>query len=347
MSGGRYPSSQSSGSEASSLLFQRVVDQGFRRWLLYLLPVVLMLGVGVRAAQAKTPEFQSAGRMSATSNPLVEETEVRGSEIRLFESPAAGTARLINEQLSTDVFVDDVAERAGLTEFIEIGLIDRDVIRRQVGASESGENVLTVGASWGDAETSYLLVDATINGYLDYVESIVVQDSDDAIEFWTAVRDDAEARVAAAETALVSLLDSLPTVREGAERAIEDQLVIQRFNDAVTLAESNVTDAQTAIEQAELSKIQLRSEAGRQLRIIDQPNVPFAPESNMMDRLLLVVVFTMLGVIISIAAMVAATLLDRSVRLPAQLRSVGADDTIVVLPKMKSIRDLPSQSESA
>ncbi len=67
-------------------------------------------------------------------------------------------------------------------------VITLDVIRQQVFASPQGENLLSVRAAWGDPETAYLLVEATVNGYLDLLAETVALDSVEAIDFWTEVR---------------------------------------------------------------------------------------------------------------------------------------------------------------
>ena len=89
----------------------RLVDQFFRRWFWYVLPVVLLAFVGVRAANNVSQQYVSKGTFSASENPLVATPEVRGTTIGQFEAPASGIARLINEQLRSDAFVDVVVER--------------------------------------------------------------------------------------------------------------------------------------------------------------------------------------------------------------------------------------------
>ena len=133
-------------------LTARLVDQFFRRWIWYVIPVVLLSAVGVRAAGNVAEPYEASGTLSASANPLVETPEVRGTSIGAFEPPAAGITRLINEQLRSDAFVEIVADGAGLRAALQSGEITPDLIRRQVGASAEGENLLSVQASWSDPD---------------------------------------------------------------------------------------------------------------------------------------------------------------------------------------------------
>jgi len=315
----------------------RVVDQFFRRWPLYVLPFLLFVAVGVLTALGAEEEYRSFATVSASSNPLVESTPVRGNTIDQFETPAQGTARLISERLATDVFVDDVATRAGLLEAIEAGLIDRDVMRSQIFAGVRGNNVLEVNAVWTDPDTALLLVDSTVNAYLDYVLEVVSADSVEAIELLTEIRSSTEVRVAAAETDLDAYLQANPgPLDPEAERPIDQQLTIQRLNDALIAANSAFQDIDDQISAAELTAQRARSDAGRQIRILDAPQAPFAPEPMRMDQLVTMLMFTILGAVVCGTALLIVTAMDGSLRLRSQLEEATRSDAIAVIPKLKS-----------
>ena len=92
-----------------------------------------------------------------------------------------------------------MAARVGLADALENGVITRDELRGRIGAGAIGNNNLTINATWDDPETAFRLVDATIQGYSDYIVEVATVDSTEAVQFWTTRLDEAEAERAAAE----------------------------------------------------------------------------------------------------------------------------------------------------
>jgi capsular polysaccharide biosynthesis protein len=99
-----------------------------------------------------------------------------------------------------------------------------------------------------------------------------------------------------------------------------------------------VDDAQGEIDRAQLNVEQAQSEAGRQLRIIDAPRVPTAPQSNTIKRLVTMFLFTLLGVLISLAALITTTVLDRSIRSRTQLaKALQSTNVTASIPELRSL----------
>ena len=315
----------------------RLLDHFFRRAILYVLPVVLFVGIGVYTAGNQQDSYVSQGKLSASSNPLVGRTDIRTTELTFAESAAAGSARLINEQLNTDAFIDAVAARSGLSRLVEDGVIERDAIRRQVSAREQGRNVFAVSARWGDPQTAFLLVQSTIDAYIDYIDEILVGDSTDAVEFLESQLDDAEARVAAADNELQDFVRLLPPLTTGA-RPEEVTLELNRLSDSVREAQSVVAETQRQIDLAELSVDQAQSAAGRQLRMVDSPLPALEPESSLVQRLIMVVVFTVMGLLLALTVLVLSAALDRTVRTQRQLSRVAGCDVVVSVPQLRKRR---------
>ena len=317
----------------------RLVDQFFRRWFWYALPVVLLMAVGVRASQNVQEPFISSGTLSASENPLVATPEVRGTSIGQFEPPASGIARLINEQLRSDSFVEIVAERAGLAAALDSEAITLDVIRQQVSVAPQGENLLTVRASWGDAQTSYLLVDATINGYLDLLAETVAIDSVEAIDFWTGIRAEAQTRSDTAEDELRGYTTTLPELDPGERLSTAQELDLTRLNATLDAALADVRDAQDRIDTAKLNVEQSKSEAGRQVRVVDPPRPANAATPETFKKITTTFMFTLIGLLISGVALAVTTALDHSIRSLAQLQSASGMTSAAIVPRSKPLRD--------
>lgn len=317
---------------------ERLVGGFFRRWFFYLIPILLFTAVGINSARSLTGEFASYARLSATTNPYLDQPDIRGTELGFLETPAQGTARLINEQLQTDAFIDEVATRAGLDQAVEAGALRRDIIRSRVVASPSGQNNLTVSATWVDPTTAFALVDATTRGYGEYLNELAVADSLEAVEFWTDRRQAAEAEAARAEETLNNFIRSLPPLAEGDDRPTEQVLELQRLSAELDRALTSVREGQGAIDEAQFNANQAASSSAREFVVVDAPEVPVAPEPVRRDQMLRIAAFGLLGVIISLAALVITTVTDRSIRTRSQLRVASGIDVVASIPRVRQLR---------
>jgi len=317
---------------------ERLVDGFFRRWVLFVLPVAMFVAIGVYTAGNITAEYESSARLSATSNPYLAQPTIRGTEIGFYESPGDGTARLINEQLRTDSFIDDIASRADLTEAIDTGAITRVDARNQIAASGAGQNTLQVSARWADPDTAYRLVDATIRGYSDYLAGIAAADSLEAIEFWRGQLIQSSEDLQEAEDALNQYVRLLPPVPDGQDRPIEQELEIQRFNTSLDRALQDQSDTQDALTEAQLTANQAASSSARGLTVIDAPEISIDPEPVRQSKITAIAIFTLLGVLIALAALVLSTVAERSIRTRSQLALAAGIGSVVVIPRIKQLR---------
>jgi len=329
--------------ERGSDFTERLVDGFFRRWFLYAIPVVLFAGIGATSAQRIEGDFDSYGRLSVSANPYIAQPTIRGTDIAFFETPATGTARLINEQLQTDSFIDDVAARVGLADALENGVITRNELRGRISAGAIGNNNLRIGATWDDPDTAFRLVDAAIGNYIDYIVVVATVDSAEAVQFWTTRLEAAEADRTIAEDALEAYVSELPETADG-QRTTEEVFGIQRLNDVIDEAITSAAAAQGSIDDAEFAEVQARSESSRLLRVIDRPAVAEAPTSVKLDQLISLAMFTLVGLVISIAALTFSTAIDRSIRSRSQLVSLAGIDSVAVIPADKQIRRNDSRS---
>ncbi len=121
------------------------------------------------------------------------------------------------------------------------------------------------------------------------------------------------------------------------ERPIDVEFAITRLNSDLDTASQALSELEAEIGAAEQTAVQAQSDAGRQLAVVDEPVVPTQPESQVMDQLLSVVMFLLLGLLVAGAALGVVTYLDGSVRLPSQVRSLGVRGSVVAIPKLKAL----------
>jgi hypothetical protein len=306
---------------------RRLADNFFRRWFWFVLPVLLLGGYGLTTALDAESEYRTSGTLSASANPLFEQPEIRGTEIGTFESAAEGAARLIDEQLGTDAFVDEVAERSGLAEAIEAGVVSRQEIRSSVWTTVVGQNFFRVWAAWDDPSVALELVNATIDSYLDELAEVAAADSLEAVTFWERAETEALTSV---DTAEADLLEFLSATRpdETEQRSVDEELTLLRLNSAVDQTRQELNDAREQIERALLAVEQAESDAGRPLRVVDEPQIPEFPESIRRGQVITFATYLLLGLMIGAGALVLSTVLDRSIRSASQLGVVAGVEPV-------------------
>ena len=307
--------SRSDGSQTSGRRFwYRMAESFFRRWPLYVLPLLLLIGVGVLQASRVTAQYRSVGVLNVASNPLLSDVSPLGSTGATgFETPSAATTRMINELLRTEVFVRSVAEHAGLKGALDSNLVTIEQIRARVGASSTGTRLLAVSASWTDATTAAQLVISTIDQYTDHVLQVEIKNSSEAETFYTNLANGYSKALADAQDALQKYVVANPTPKIG-ERPAEQTLAMQTMGGVITQAQTQLTNAENKIEEARLSTQQARSQTGDSLQLVDPPEVPTAPESVHRRQAMAVAVYLFLGVFIVVAMLFLSSLLDRAVR---------------------------------
>lgn len=312
----------------------RLVDNLFRRLLLFLLPIVALTALGVVQAGNELALYRSSATLSASSNPFLPEQQIAGTAAQFFETPAAALSRVINEQLRTDSFMQRVAEQAGVLDAVDAGLIDLDVVRASVWAGANGDSILRVNAQWAEPATSQRLVTATIDEFRAYLNETLAADARDAELFFTEQLDIyTEARDEAVQ-ALDEYVKTLPDLGPDEEYPLSVQIELQRRSDEVSAASTRINDAETQIDEARLTQTQQASEASRILEVIDAPQAPTAPESTLVKKIITVISFAVLGAIIALTALAVTTLLEQNVASAADLLGISGIALVATVPEL-------------
>jgi hypothetical protein len=320
-----------------------VAESFFRRWPLYVLPLLLMVGLGVLQAQNITGQYKSVGVLNVASNPLLDDVSAASNNgAYAFETPSAATTRMINELMRTDRFVRSVAEQAGLKAALDSGTIEIDAIRSRVGASSDGDRLLAITASWTDATTAVQLVNATISEYLSHVLELEVKSSADAEEFWAERKATYEKGVNDAQTALQDYVVQFPPPKIG-DRPTEQQLQLQTLTGQITQAQSQVTIAESKIDEARLATQEATGQAGQGLQTVDPPEAANAPESIHRKQALAFALYAFLGVFVLAAMLLLSTLLDRAVRTPGDVDVAAGLPVVATVPSFRAARRRPSK----
>jgi hypothetical protein len=266
---------------------------------------------------------------------LLPNVELSGVAAQYWETPADALGRSINEQLSTKSFLESVAEGAGLGDAVKSGLVDLSVVRSSVWASPAGGSILRVNAQWNDPNVAYQLARSTISEFQDFVATSAASDFTEAETFWESERAKRDLARQAADDELTAFVDALPDLPPGSELPFNDQMQWDRLIAKLDTLEASVAESQANIDEARLAQNQQSSQADRSLTVVDPPEMPGAPESTTMKRLMTLASFVLLGMVIGTAALLVTTVLDQTVASPADVFQVEAVSLVATVPPVR------------
>lgn len=318
-------------------LTQRMVvnllETFFKRPLVMLAPLLFMLALGVFTAMGADKEYRSTGVLNATPGNLL--TDLTGTQTSFaFETPSTITSRSIGEQLNTDRFIDRVIERAGLTSAVESGLRTRDQIRASISTSTRGDNLVAVAAVSPTPQEAQALAQGTLEAFREYVAE---NDVGDALFRAETLRESLRVAEEQADEATNLLLEYLRGHPSGDEenRPVNETSEITRLTAAQTRADELVTETQQQLDDAIADAEQAQRVVDRQLRTLDEPQVPLYAEAGLKKLVLTVAVFVVLGAILTATLTVLAAIFDRSIRTPHDIEVNFGLDVLAVVPARK------------
>jgi uncharacterized protein involved in exopolysaccharide biosynthesis len=307
----------------------------FRRPWLHLLPLILMLILGAASAFSSKQSFQSTGTITAESSTVLGDLTQSNNQGFGFETPATIVARNINELLRTTNFLNTVAGKLQAEATDSQKALLRDVIAKDVGAIADGDQLVRVSATSERADLSFRLADAVIRSYVETVKANKIAQSDQAVQFFQGQVADADTARKAAQAALDAYL-----VQQGLTDTLQippgQQLQINNLQADVDRAESQYDAKLDSLDQAKLASNSAAAEVDQLLRVTDPPETPLAPQPRLKKAALTLVVFGVLGVLLSLASVIVAATLDRTIRVPGDITAKFDLDVLAVVPDARA-----------
>jgi len=310
-----------------------LLETFFRRPFLYLLPLVVLVAFGAMTALTADKEYRAVGVLNASTGSLL--TEITDADRGFgYERPSVVTARNINQLMHTGVFLTAVIERAELSDELSRGFVSSDDVRGWISAEASGDTLVAVSATTPIPEWSQRLADATVDGFVEYVVSNDVADATVRIDTYSSLLADSQVRLDEATQALEQYLIEHPDPETG-DRPIAEELQIARLRSAVTRAEEAIRSSESNLTDAQLARDVSQTVVSRQLRVLDEPTLPNAPVAGLRAGLQTVAIFFILGTALTIALVLLAAVLDRSVRTPTDISSKFGLEVLGVVPSAR------------
>lgn len=311
----------------------RLLDTFFRRPLLYVVPFLLLALLGAYSVAGQKTQYQSGGVLLVEDRTYLSSlTQVRGTD-QAWPSAAAATARQLHSLLQTDAFVGAVVGASGLVDAQSLNPEILADVRASIGAWESGDNLFHVAATREEPQVAQALADATIETFLQWQIDADVSQSTAAAGFISPLTEQYRQELEAARGELEQYLADNPAPARG-DRPDAEQLAINTLTEEVDKANARFTDAFAKEEQARLATDQVESDVRNRLQIVDAPEMPTQPIGRMRDSVVTLAAFMAVGVILSLATIVIGTVVDRSLRFPAEIQRQINLDVLAVLPEV-------------
>lgn len=325
------PVTRTSSVAPSSGVLARLLESFFRHPVVCLLPLVIFSALGVMAVLGPDRSYESSGVANVSAQTLLSDlTELRGGEAFGFETPATVISRRINELLGTDEFATTVIAGAGLEPALLDASLTLDDVRASVAVSPAGSSLVRVSATSDVPEHALRLAESTFEAFVEWTVEGDVSESAAAEEFFSVLLDRYEEEVVEARSALEEYVAAHPS--ESGFRPVPEQAELDRLTTSLELAQGRYGTAVAGIQEAQLAMEQTVTDVGQRLRLVDEPQLPVAPESSLKDLGVIGAMYVALGVVLTAALVAGGALLDRSLRDPADVQRELGLPVIAVIP---------------
>ena len=304
------------------LVVLRILEGYFRHRWLYLLPIVLMSAVAGAYLYFATPLYLAGGTMYVRKESLLASLNQVRDDGYVWNTAAAVAVTDLQELVRTEAFVRAVIDETDLKGEMADPVRAAELIdqyRNRLTVAAMGENLMRFGITHSRPQVAQQLADTTIRVYKAWKLNVDRQESAVAQAFFTDLISPLRQELDKARADLDTYLQvNLDPVR--GECPLAEQLQIQRYQEVITSVNVRLQSAIEKEESARLAMSQAESDVDQTYLIIDAPKLPTEPETSLRQMAITAVIFVVVGTILSAVAVVGGALLDRSLRMPIDVR---------------------------
>jgi len=320
------------------LVVLRLLESYFRHRWLYFLPILLMGAMSAVYVMNLKPTYRANGIIYVQSESLLSSLNAVDTEGFTWLTPAELYTQELNELLQTNSFIRAIIQQTDLEQKLTQSNEDVDQLiaetRKAVWPEPIGDNQMMVSAAHEDAAIAYQLVNAAIEGHIQWQINASRNESVAAQDFFAEIIVAYQTDVDNARRELEQYLRAHPVPERGDRDEVE-ALEISRLQGKLALAESRYANALDKEENARLSLAEVESDVRQTYVLLDAPRLPEVPETSMKDLLIIVAVFLVVGVIITMVGIVGGALLDNTFRYPIDV------EHLVGLPVLTTVSAPP------
>ncbi len=322
------------------LVILRLLESYFRHRWLYLIPIVLMSGSGIVYVTQSPRMYVSSGVLFVQKDSLLSTLVPIGNSGFSWITPAQMTANELNELLRTEAFIRFIIQRTSLEERMHEGPEQAERIiysvRQSIWVGADGEKLMRFGARHRDPTIAYELASSTIEAYTEWKLNADRRDSMVAQSFFASQLEPLQQELEAARARLNDFIQAHPAPVRG-ERPEVEQMELDGLQAMVDQLSARVKETLDKEEAARLALSKAESEASQSYLVIDAPLLPREPSSSKKDLIMPIVIFVMIGVMLSGAGIVGGMLLDRSIRFPVDVQHSLDLPVLAMIPTARPI----------
>ena len=321
------------------LIVLRLLDTYFRHRFLWLLPIAAMIAFAAFNFVTAKFSYISVAALYVNKETLLADVASFNQGGFAWVTPAQATTDQIKELFQTDAFIRAVLQLTDSEKDIKgdpsatAELIS--ATRHSIWVNTIGSNSLVIGATSGDPALSQQLANGAIEVFLQWKINTGYQATTAALAFYKDLVKTYAAEVQAAEEELKGFLDAHPVPVRG-DRVPSEAVEIDRLQRNLNSISDRLKKAQDHLEDSQLTDKVNESEVRQKYLIVDAPNYPIEPAQSKKTMLTNSIIFVVVGVVLSVIGVVAATLLDQVVRFPEDVTFAVNLPVFAVIPEWQT-----------
>lgn len=316
-------------------IFLRLLYTYLRHRWLYMLPIVLLTAAGCYYLVTAKRYYISSGVVFTEQTTMLASLTSVADEGFSWNTPAQDIANQFTDLVRTDAFLRAVIKETDLEAEMDKGerVVEETIteLRKRIWVSIGGTNQVQINASNTDPRTAYQIAQATINIFVQWKMNKDRIDSQTAVKFFQEIIKEYRTDVKNAQGALRSYMEAHPEPVRGNRPDIEI-MEIQHLQAELDYAGKRLAGALDKAENARLAESQLNSNNLQKYTILDAPRLPEKPATSRRQLALNAMIFVVAGVILSGFAVVGATIIQRSFRIPEDVQNWAGLPVLAVVP---------------
>lgn len=313
----------------------RILEAFFKRWFLYVLPLVAMIVLGLSAITSTRDQYTSSGSVFVESGGLIEAlSDVPDGGFGSFLTPAQFASQELNGLLQTDMFVQSVLEAAGVGEdSTRLFWVDQVAeTRAALGSRATSENLVNVTATTPDPELSRRLTAGAVEEFIDFKIDLRIAESAASEAFYSELAEEYRRGLDAARDAVDAFILEEGVIDVDLLTA-EQTATYDRLNEAETSADATYRAALADVEASRLASLQAETEVRQGLSLVDPPQAPLISDNSLVDTLLTLATYLIIGIVLTVAGPVIAAMANRGVLFADDLAHLTTTSVIATVPR--------------
>lgn len=281
------------------------------------------------------PVYIVRGVVYVQRDTLLSSLITRQNEQFSTSTPAQATADEMDELFQTDAFIRSLIEGTDLEAQMSLGRAavqdTIEEVREAVWVEPQGRNQVEVAAAHEDPDVAYQLASSVVDRYVSWRINSEHKESETARAFFEDLIETYTAELERVRAELEAYLEAHPEPFFG-ERPPNEQLEIRRLESEIGLAQSRLSSVLDKEENARLATAQAESNVRNSYFLVDAPAPPVESAFSLRQLARNLVIFTGVGVLISLLGVIGGAVLDRAPRFPLDIEIPTGLPVLAMVP---------------